>query len=67
MEDSYMTAVRTETQQKMRSYSFELKYLIAGHTKAYQGKTTCWICFYYSSNPSTDNVLAYEANINNIF
>ncbi|XP_011472471.1 glypican-5 [Oryzias latipes] len=36
MEDSYMTAVRTETQQKMRSYSFELKYLIAGHTKAYQ-------------------------------
>uniref|UniRef100_A0A1A7XCA6 Glypican 5 n=1 Tax=Iconisemion striatum TaxID=60296 RepID=A0A1A7XCA6_9TELE len=36
MEDSYMTAVRSETQQKMRSYSFELKYLIAGHTKAYQ-------------------------------
>lgn len=37
MEDSYMAAVRSETQQKMRSYSFELKYLIAGHTKAYQG------------------------------
>ncbi|XP_076010529.1 glypican-5-like [Genypterus blacodes] len=36
MEDSYMSAVRSETQQKMRSYSFELKYLIAGHTKAYQ-------------------------------
>ncbi|RVE73595.1 hypothetical protein OJAV_G00032810 [Oryzias javanicus] len=36
MEDSYMTAVRSETQQKIRSYSFELKYLIAGHTKAYQ-------------------------------
>ncbi|CAJ1061099.1 glypican-5-like [Xyrichtys novacula] len=36
MEDSYMAAVRSETQQKMRSYSFELKYLIAGHTKAYQ-------------------------------
>ncbi|XP_029989067.1 glypican-5-like [Sphaeramia orbicularis] len=36
MEDSYMMAVRSETQQKMRSYSFELKYLIAGHTKAYQ-------------------------------
>nr|XP_020458496.1 glypican-5-like isoform X2 [Monopterus albus] len=36
MEDSYMTAVRSETQQKMRSYSFELKYLIAGHTKAYK-------------------------------
>lgn len=36
MEDNYMTAVRSETQQKMRSYSFELKYLIAGHTKAYQ-------------------------------
>ncbi|XP_023124355.2 glypican-5-like isoform X1 [Amphiprion ocellaris] len=35
MEDSYMAAVRSETQQKMRSYSFELKYLIAGHTKAY--------------------------------
>lgn len=38
MEDSYMAAVRSETQQKMRSYSFELKYLIAGHTKAYQGE-----------------------------
>lgn len=38
MEDSYMAAVRIETQQKMRSYSFELKYLITGHTKAYQGK-----------------------------
>lgn len=38
MEDSYMAAVRGETQQKMRSYSFELKYLIAGHTKAYQGE-----------------------------
>lgn len=36
MEDNYMTAVRSETQQKMRSYSFELKYLISGHTKAYQ-------------------------------
>ncbi|XP_063746888.1 glypican-5-like [Eleginops maclovinus] len=36
MEDSYMAAVRSETQQKMRSYSFELKYLIAGHMKAYQ-------------------------------
>lgn len=36
MEDNYMVAVRSETQQKMRSYSFELKYLIAGHTKAYQ-------------------------------
>lgn len=33
-----MAAVRSETQQKMRSYSFELKYLIAGHTKAYQGE-----------------------------
>lgn len=37
MEDSYMAAVRGETQQKMRSYSFELKYLIAGHAKAYRG------------------------------
>ncbi|KAM7388176.1 hypothetical protein PAMP_024370 [Pampus punctatissimus] len=36
MEDSYMAAVRSETQQKMRSYSFELKYLINGHTKAYR-------------------------------
>ncbi|XP_062280231.1 glypican-5-like [Scomber scombrus] len=36
MEDSYMAAVRSETQQKMRSYSFELKYLITGHTRAYQ-------------------------------
>ncbi|TNN22088.1 hypothetical protein EYF80_067799 [Liparis tanakae] len=38
MEDSYMAAVRGETQQKMRSYSFELKYLIAGHAKAYRGE-----------------------------
>lgn len=38
MEDSYVAAVRSETQQKMRSYSFELKYLIAGHIKAYQGE-----------------------------
>lgn len=38
MEDSYMAAVRSETQQKMQSYSFELKYLIAGQTKAYQGE-----------------------------
>lgn len=42
MEDSYMAAVRSETQQKMRSYSFELKYLIAGHTKAYQGEGQTW-------------------------
>lgn len=37
-----MVAVRSETQQKMRSYSFELKYLIAGHTKAYQGERGSW-------------------------
>ncbi|XP_061884159.1 glypican-5-like isoform X1 [Entelurus aequoreus] len=36
MEDGYMAAVRSETQHKMRSYSFELKYLIAGHTTSYQ-------------------------------
>lgn len=37
-----MAAVRSETQQKMRSYSFELKYLIAGHIKAYQGEGQRW-------------------------
>ncbi|KAM9796243.1 glypican-5-like isoform 2-T2 [Syngnathus typhle] len=36
MEDGYMAAVRSETQQKIRSFSFELKYLIAGHSKAYR-------------------------------
>ncbi|KAM4738926.1 glypican-5-like [Anableps anableps] len=36
MEDSYMAAVRSEMQHKMRSYSFELKYLIDGQRKAYQ-------------------------------
>ncbi|XP_028300686.1 glypican-5-like isoform X2 [Gouania willdenowi] len=36
MEDSYMAAVRSEMQQKMRSFSFELKYLISGNSKAYQ-------------------------------
>ncbi|MEQ2172912.1 hypothetical protein GOODEAATRI_026238 [Goodea atripinnis] len=38
MEDSYMAAVRSEMQHKMRSYSSELKYLIEGHKKAYQGR-----------------------------
>ncbi|XP_014326524.1 glypican-5-like [Xiphophorus maculatus] len=36
MEDSYVAAVRSEMQHKMRSYSFELKYLIDGHRKAFQ-------------------------------
>ncbi|XP_074525351.1 glypican-5-like [Halichoeres trimaculatus] len=45
MEDSYMAAVRSETQQKMRSYSFELKYLIAGHTKAYQETFESFVSF----------------------
>lgn len=47
MEDSYMAAVRSETQQKMRSYSFELKYLIAGHTKAYQGEGEKHVCVFF--------------------
>lgn len=38
MEDSYVAAVRSEMQHKMRSYSFELKYLIDGHRKAFQGR-----------------------------
>ncbi|XP_034557947.1 glypican-5-like [Notolabrus celidotus] len=48
MEDSYMAAVRSETQQKMRSYSFELKYLIAGHTKAYQETFESLVSFTYN-------------------
>lgn len=44
MEESYMAAVRGETQQKIQSYSFELKYLIAGHIKAYQGRKESLTC-----------------------
>ncbi|KAM6962474.1 glypican-5-like [Aplochiton taeniatus] len=38
MEESYLAAVRSEMRQKIRSYSFELKYLIAGQTGAFQEK-----------------------------
>ncbi|CDQ70875.1 unnamed protein product [Oncorhynchus mykiss] len=38
MEESYQEAVRRETLQNVRSYSFELKYLISGHATAFQGK-----------------------------
>uniref|UniRef100_A0A8C7LIM9 Glypican 5c n=1 Tax=Oncorhynchus kisutch TaxID=8019 RepID=A0A8C7LIM9_ONCKI len=38
MEESYQVAVRRETLQNVRSYSFELKYLISGHATAFQGK-----------------------------
>lgn len=38
MEESYQAAVRRETLQNIRSYSFELKYLIVGHSSAFQGK-----------------------------
>ncbi|KAM9831826.1 LOW QUALITY PROTEIN: glypican-5-like [Neosynchiropus ocellatus] len=50
MEDNYVAAVRSETQQKMRSYSFELKYLINGHTKAYQGESTFESLVSFTSN-----------------
>ncbi|XP_066565874.1 glypican-5 isoform X2 [Amia ocellicauda] len=36
MEESYQVAVRRETLQNVRSYSFELKYLIVGHATAFQ-------------------------------
>ncbi|XP_071201484.1 glypican-5b isoform X3 [Salvelinus alpinus] len=36
MEESYQAAVRRETLQNIRSYSFELKYLIVGHSSAFQ-------------------------------
>ncbi|XP_029560497.1 glypican-5, partial [Salmo trutta] len=36
MEESYQAAVRRETLQSVRSYSFELKYLISGHATAFQ-------------------------------
>nr|XP_046177164.1 glypican-5-like isoform X2 [Oncorhynchus gorbuscha] len=36
MEESYQEAVRRETLQNVRSYSFELKYLISGHAIAFQ-------------------------------
>ncbi|XP_048866981.1 glypican-5b isoform X2 [Brienomyrus brachyistius] len=36
MEESYQAAVRRETLQNIRSYSFELKYLIMGHATSFQ-------------------------------
>ncbi|KAL4635939.1 glypican-5-like [Arapaima gigas] len=36
MEESYQTAVRRETLQNIRSYSFEVKYLIMSHAAALQ-------------------------------
>ncbi|XP_071386925.1 glypican-5-like [Centroberyx affinis] len=36
MEESYQFAVKRETLQNVRSYSFELKYLISGHGDAFQ-------------------------------
>ncbi|XP_036410817.1 glypican-5-like [Megalops cyprinoides] len=36
MEESYLAAVRRETVQNIRSYSFELKYLIMSHAAAFQ-------------------------------
>ncbi|XP_056235009.1 glypican-5-like isoform X2 [Seriola aureovittata] len=52
MEDSYMAAVRSETQQKMQSYSFELKYLLAGHTRAYQETFESLVSFTYNLTSS---------------
>ncbi|XP_028834477.1 glypican-5 isoform X2 [Denticeps clupeoides] len=36
MEESYQVAVRRETMQNIRSYSFELKYLLSAHSAAFQ-------------------------------
>ncbi|KAG5286588.1 hypothetical protein AALO_G00016610 [Alosa alosa] len=36
MEESYQVAVRRETVQNIRSYSFELNYLLQGHATAFQ-------------------------------
>ncbi|KAJ3595237.1 hypothetical protein NHX12_004541 [Muraenolepis orangiensis] len=37
MEESYQFAVKRDTTQNIRSYSFELKYLLTGHASAFQG------------------------------
>uniref|UniRef100_A0A3P8WQ62 Glypican-5-like n=1 Tax=Cynoglossus semilaevis TaxID=244447 RepID=A0A3P8WQ62_CYNSE len=60
MEESYMAAVRGETQQKIQSYSFELKYLIAGHIKAYQ-ETFDSLIFFTSNLTSSLFDSAYSA------
>ncbi|XP_059914843.1 glypican-5-like [Gadus macrocephalus] len=36
MEESYQLAVKRDTLQNIRSYSFELKYLLTGHASAFQ-------------------------------
>lgn len=38
MEESYKAAVLRDTTQNIRSYSFEIKYLISTHTTAFQGR-----------------------------
>ncbi|XP_059922290.1 glypican-5b, partial [Gadus macrocephalus] len=60
MEDSYMTAVRAETQQRIRSYSFELKYLLAGHSRAFQ-ETFLSLASFTSNLTSTLLDSAYSA------
>ncbi|CAL8306305.1 unnamed protein product [Lota lota] len=60
MEDSYMTAVRAETQQRIRSYSFELKYLLAGHSRAFQ-ETFMSLASFTSNLTSTLLDSAYSA------
>ncbi|CAL8345306.1 unnamed protein product [Merluccius merluccius] len=38
MEESYQYAVKRDTTQNIRSYSFELKFILTGHASAFQGK-----------------------------
>lgn len=38
MEESYQAAVRRESMQSIQALNFELKYMIVGHTTAFQGR-----------------------------
>ncbi|XP_035270528.1 glypican-5b isoform X3 [Anguilla anguilla] len=66
MEESYQLAVQRETLQNIRSYSFELKYLIVGHISSFQDTFQSLVSFTmnHTSNlfDSTYKVLAQEAS-----
>ncbi|KAJ8376815.1 hypothetical protein SKAU_G00073950 [Synaphobranchus kaupii] len=73
MEESYQLAVRRETLQNIRSYSFELKYLIVGHISSFQDTFQSLVSFTLNHTSDlfdrTYEVLAHEASahVNELF
>ncbi|KAI1889182.1 hypothetical protein AGOR_G00176440 [Albula goreensis] len=73
MEESYQIAVRRETLQHIRSYSFELKYLIVGHISSFQDTFQSLVSFTMNHTSalfdSAYEALAQEASshVNELF